>query len=91
VLGLERVGIDDNFFELGGNSLLGIEAIAQVRRALELDVLPVHTLYTAPSPRALAELIEFPESEADDGRDADAWAARADLRREGLERLRQRA
>ncbi|MFI7448360.1 SDR family NAD(P)-dependent oxidoreductase [Nonomuraea sp. NPDC049714] len=54
-LGLEQVGVHDNFFELGGNSLLGMEIIAEVRRALELPYLPPHILYQAPTIASLAE------------------------------------
>ncbi|WP_197094114.1 type I polyketide synthase [Nonomuraea sp. SBT364] len=54
-LGLEQVGVHDNFFELGGNSLLGMEIIAEVRKALELSYLPPHILYQAPTISSLAE------------------------------------
>ncbi len=54
-LGLEQVGVHDNFFELGGNSLLGMEIIAEVRKALELSYLPPHLLYQAPTVASLAE------------------------------------
>jgi acyl transferase domain-containing protein len=54
-LGLEEVGVHDNFFELGGNSLIGMEIIAEVRKALELDYLPPHILYQAPTVAALAD------------------------------------
>ncbi len=33
MLGIEQVGIHDNFFELGGDSVLGIQIIAQAKRA----------------------------------------------------------
>lgn len=33
MLGVEQVGIHDNFFELGGDSVLGIQIIAQAKRA----------------------------------------------------------
>lgn len=53
-LGLEQVGVHDNFFELGGNSLIGMEIIAEVRKALEIAYLPPHLLYEAPTVAALA-------------------------------------
>ncbi|HEU5271216.1 MAG TPA: SDR family NAD(P)-dependent oxidoreductase, partial [Jatrophihabitans sp.] len=53
-LGLEQIGVHDNFFELGGNSLIGMEIIAEVRKALELAYLPPHLLYEAPTVAALA-------------------------------------
>ncbi|MEV4067998.1 KR domain-containing protein, partial [Nonomuraea dietziae] len=57
-LRLERVGVLDNFFELGGNSLLGVTIVAAVRRAFELDELPPHILYEAPTVAALARTAE---------------------------------
>ncbi|GAA0440439.1 polyketide synthase [Acrocarpospora corrugata] len=54
-LGLESVGVHDNFFELGGNSLLGMEIITEVRKALELSYLPPHILYQSPTISSLAE------------------------------------
>ncbi|GAB4194997.1 MAG: hypothetical protein OHK0022_11420 [Roseiflexaceae bacterium] len=57
VLGIEQVGIHDSFFELGGNSLVGVELVARIRRALALESLPNHVLYEAPSVAALAAFI----------------------------------
>ncbi|WP_066370469.1 type I polyketide synthase [Herbidospora mongoliensis] len=54
-LGLESVGVHDNFFELGGNSLLGMEIITEVRKALGLTYLPPHILYQSPTISSLAE------------------------------------
>jgi acyl transferase domain-containing protein len=54
-LGLEQVGVHDNFFELGGNSLIGMEIIAEVRKALDIPYLPPHLLYEAPTVATLAE------------------------------------
>ncbi|MFD0661889.1 non-ribosomal peptide synthetase/MFS transporter [Thermocatellispora tengchongensis] len=34
VLSAERIGADDDFFELGGNSLLAIQVVARLRKAL---------------------------------------------------------
>ncbi|GAA2266381.1 hypothetical protein GCM10010149_03320 [Nonomuraea roseoviolacea subsp. roseoviolacea] len=71
-LGLEQVGVHDNFFELGGNSLLGMEIIAEVRRALELAYLPPHILYQAPTIASLAEAAragQEPEEPPADARD----------------------
>ncbi|GAA3836620.1 hypothetical protein GCM10022226_68230 [Sphaerisporangium flaviroseum] len=62
-LGLEQVGVHDNFFELGGNSLLGMEIIAQVRKALELTYLPPHILYQSPTVASLAEAAAAGEEE----------------------------
>jgi acyl transferase domain-containing protein len=59
-LGLVEVGVDDNFFELGGNSLVGTGLIAAIRRRLLMGDLPAHTLYEAPTIRALAAWILRP-------------------------------
>ncbi|WP_164014714.1 type I polyketide synthase [Pyxidicoccus trucidator] len=56
VLGIEPIGIDDNFFELGADSLLAVQASAQLRQALQAEV-PAATLYQRPTARALAELL----------------------------------
>jgi acyl transferase domain-containing protein len=53
-LGIEQVGVSDNFFDLGGNSLVGVGIISAVRRALDLDHLPAHVIYQAPTVAALA-------------------------------------
>ena len=56
LLGIDRVGIDDNFFDLGGNSLLSIQAVAQLEgHGLKL---PIVKLYQHPSIRACAAFLE---------------------------------
>ncbi|MBK6872884.1 MAG: SDR family NAD(P)-dependent oxidoreductase [Kineosporiaceae bacterium] len=52
-LGIDQVGVQDNFFDLGGNSLIGVGVTDAVRAALELDHLPAHLLYQAPTVSAL--------------------------------------
>jgi NAD(P)-dependent dehydrogenase (short-subunit alcohol dehydrogenase family) len=54
MLGIEQVGTNDNFFDLGGNSLLGIELINRIRKALNLEKLQTYILYDAPTVSALA-------------------------------------
>ena len=52
LLQVERVSRNDNFFELGGHSLLAVQLMERLRRlGLAADV---HTLFTAPTLRALA-------------------------------------
>ncbi|MEV6153288.1 SDR family NAD(P)-dependent oxidoreductase [Nonomuraea sp. NPDC052129] len=87
-LKLDRVGVLDNFFELGGNSLLGVSIVAAMRRAFELDELPPHILYEAPTVSALGQTIEAMSSGAGHalGTGADGGShVRAQLRRSGLE------
>lgn len=56
LLGIDRVGIDDNFFDLGGNSLLSIQAVAQLEgHGLKL---PIVKLYQHPTVRACAAYLE---------------------------------
>ncbi len=50
------LSIDDSFFDLGGHSLLAARLISRVRRELNAD-LSIRTLFTAPTPAALASHI----------------------------------
>ncbi|WP_405145064.1 SDR family NAD(P)-dependent oxidoreductase [Sphaerisporangium sp. NBC_01403] len=86
-LRLDRVGVLDNFFELGGNSLLGVSIVAALRREFELDELPPHILYEAPTVAALGATIEALTSGATPAfANADGGSqVRAQLRRSGLE------
>jgi NAD(P)-dependent dehydrogenase (short-subunit alcohol dehydrogenase family)/acyl carrier protein len=56
VLRLEKVGADDDFFRLGGNSVLAIELVARLRRALKVPV-PTTALMGYPTVRGLASQI----------------------------------
>ncbi|MGZ4432667.1 MAG: SDR family NAD(P)-dependent oxidoreductase [Trebonia sp.] len=90
-LGIDQVGILDNFFELGGNSLIGVSVIDAVRRVLEVDHIPAHLLYQAPTVSALAAQVspgQGGEREDQDGpQEADA-DERAGLRQQRLARRR---
>jgi acyl carrier protein len=57
VLGIGRVGILDNFFEMGGNSLLGVQLISQVRKAVGAR-LPMRALFDLPTVAEIAAKVE---------------------------------
>ena len=56
VLDAPAVGIHDNFFELGGQSLLAVQLIAYVQKALGRE-LPVALLFQAPTIAELAAVL----------------------------------
>ncbi|NJQ15279.1 type I polyketide synthase [Streptomyces bohaiensis] len=87
MLGLERVGTADSFFALGGNSLTGMEVMARIRRRLDVDDLPPHVLYEAPTVSAMARYVEG--GDATHQEPPAGERARGDQRRAGLRRARK--
>ncbi|MBA2681454.1 MAG: SDR family NAD(P)-dependent oxidoreductase, partial [Ktedonobacteraceae bacterium] len=89
ILGIDGIGSKDNFFDLGGNSLVGIELITQIRKALHMQTLPSYVLYEAPTVEAMAAFLnreETPVQEQQENRQE-----RSDKRRENLKlRMRER-
>ena len=57
VLGVDRVGVEDDFFAIGGNSLVAVQLVAQLRRALRVK-LPMRTLFETPTVSGLVKRVE---------------------------------
>jgi acyl transferase domain-containing protein len=58
VLGVDMVAPDDDFFALGGDSILALDVVARLNeRAPGRTPLSPADLYSAPTPRALGELL----------------------------------
>lgn len=66
VLGLSRIGRDDNVFALGGTSLHLIRILALVRSRHGVDI-PMAEIFTEPTLRSLAALLERGADEAESG------------------------
>ncbi|MEM8530261.1 MAG: beta-ketoacyl synthase N-terminal-like domain-containing protein [Chloroflexota bacterium] len=67
VLGVSQVSLYDNFFDLGGNSLIAIQVISKLKKALHMPI-PAVALFEAPTVRTL---VEYLLPEIDNGRVAE--------------------
>ncbi|MDZ7807372.1 MAG: thioesterase domain-containing protein [Gracilimonas sp.] len=56
-LGIEKIEDDDNFFDLGGNSLVAVQLFDELKYKLGV-VLPLSSLFEAPTIKEITELIE---------------------------------
>ena len=88
VLGIGQIGIEDNFFELGGNSLLGLDLVARMRKALKAEQIPTQVLYEAPTISALAEYVRQMQQGITV---VENWEAQTDKRKENLKHFKRRA
>ncbi len=56
LLGIEKIGVFDNFFALGGHSLQGMQLVAKVSAAMQINI-SVRTLFSHPTIAELAEAV----------------------------------
>jgi amino acid adenylation domain-containing protein len=73
--GFETCGVTDSYFELGGHSLLAARLFTRIRNEFNVS-LPVSSLLTAPSVRALAMLLDAKAHTA-------SWSPLVPIRRGG--------
>jgi hypothetical protein len=91
LLGVGRVRTSDNFFDVGGHSLLAVQVMAQINRALGTSI-PVAKLYEGLTVAFLAGLLK-PAAPIDQPGDHDADLAekrREKSRRQKEHQMRRR-
>lgn len=76
VLNVDSVGIGDNFFELGGTSVLAARLFLQIEQSFD-RVLPLATLFQAPTVEQLAQVISQSET-------ADSWSSLVPIHTQGV-------
>ena len=62
-LGIANLGIHDKFFDLGGTSLIGMQVIAELKKAFDVE-LPSVALYEAPTISTLAKYLNPAQTSA---------------------------
>jgi amino acid adenylation domain-containing protein len=62
VLKIDQVGVEDNFFDLGGHSLLVMQIVSRVERALDV-AMPIRSFFELPTIAALAVEVDRQRSQ----------------------------
>jgi len=57
LLDVKEFSVTDNFFDLGGNSLLGMQVLARIRKAFQVEV-SIRSLFDRPSIDALGKAVK---------------------------------
>jgi amino acid adenylation domain-containing protein/non-ribosomal peptide synthase protein (TIGR01720 family) len=85
LFGIERISIEDNFFDLGGHSLLLLQMLHLLRKALKFE-LPIVTLLEHPSIRLLASHLTQPTA----GRQSrEQWRERAERQKRVFSKIKK--